>query len=203
MRAFAVVLTLACVATWGGLVVPATPPPPGMQTLWEFTYEFDLLEAGLPCNGGCHTQDDFTFEESGVIMGFDGWFIYDGNHPQPFTAIIFYDYDGRPSGRKWMADIADVTDIDTGDDAGDFDVYLTELRLDEEDYVFIEAGETYWLELFWTGFIECWWLCALGGNAHCNGDEYYLSTFFTILGIPSGEGVEPASWGEIKAGFSD
>jgi hypothetical protein len=200
MRVF-LALILIGAAAWGGAVERAAPPPTDLQTLWEFPYEFDLLEASLLCNGGNHTQDYFTFEESGVIRGFDGWFIYDGNHPQPFEAIIFFDYDGRPGGRKWMADIADVTDIDTGDDTGDFDVYRTELRLDEEDYVFIEAGETYWLELFWTGFIDCGWLCSLGGNAHSNGDEYNLSTFFRILGVPSGEGVEPMSWGEIKATF--
>ena len=102
-----------------------------------------------------------------------------------------------------MADITDVTDIDTGDDLYGVDVYHTKLLLNEEDYIFIEAGETYWLELYWTGFIDCGWLCENVGNARQNGHEYYLSTFFRILGTPSGEGVEPASWGEIKAGFSE
>lgn len=203
MRAFVVVLTLACAAAWGGAVFQAAPPPPDLQTLWEFPYEYELLFSGLASNGAFHTQDDFILESSGVVKGFECWFIYDGNHPQPFTASIFYDYDGRPSGRKWMADITDVTDTDTGDDLGDFDVYHTQLLLEEEDYVFIEAGTTYWLELYWTGFYYGVWLCALGGNAHQNGDEYYLSTFFRILGTPSGEGVEAASWGEIKAGFSE
>jgi len=204
MRAFVVALTLACAAAWGGEVARAAPPPPSLQTLWENPYDYELLVAGLCSNGGDHTQDDFTFEESGVIMGFDCWFCYDGNHPQPFTATIYYDYDGRPSGRKWMADITDVTDTDTGDTWGeedDLEVYHTQLLLEDEDYVFIEAGTLFWLELYWTGFYYGVWLCESGGNAHHNGDEYNLSTFFTILGVPSGEDLEPASWGEIKATF--
>jgi hypothetical protein len=201
MRVFTVVLTLACAAAWGGIVVPTAPPPPDLQVLWEFPYEYELLVGGLKSNGGTHTQDDFALENSGVVKGFDCWFTYDGNHPQPFTATMFYDYDGRPGGRRWMAYITDVTDTDTGDDFYDDDVYHTRLLLDEEDYVFIEAGETYWLELYWEGFITGCWLCAGGGNAHCDGDEFNLSTFFTILGTPSGEEVQTASWGEIKAGF--
>ncbi len=201
MRALVLALIVIGAAAWGGGVARTAPPPPDLQVLWENTYDYELIAGSLRSNGGYHTQDDFIFGESGVIMGFDCWFCYDGNHPKPFTAIIFYDYGGNPSGRRWMADITDVTDIDTGDDSYGDDVYRTELRLDEEDYVFIEAGTTFWLELYWNGLLNGYWLCEMGGNAHCNGDEYNLSTFFTILGVPSGEGVQSASWGEIKASF--
>ncbi|MCX7021441.1 MAG: hypothetical protein NTW26_04030 [bacterium] len=202
MRAFVLVLTLACAAAaLGGVSATPAPPPPDLDVLWENPYDYELLVYGLLSNGSDHTQDDFTLEESGVVKGFECWFCYDGNHPQPFTATMFYDYDGKPSGRKWIADISDVTDTDTGDDFGDLDVYHTKLLLDEGDYVFIEAGATFWLELYWTGFYYGVWLCESGGNAHFNGDEYNLSTFFTILGVRSGEYVEAVSWGEIKATF--
>jgi hypothetical protein len=200
MRAVVLVTLVCLMAALGGAVGTQTPPP-DLEVLWEFPYEYELVVSALRSNGGYRTQDDFIFENSGVVKGFECWFCYDGNHPKPYEGTIFYDHNGWPGSRYWIADITDVTDTDTGDDWYDFDVYRTTLLLDEEDYVFIEAGELLWLELYWDGLLNGYWLCALGGNAHCNHHEYNLSTFFTILGTPSEEGVESASWGEIKASF--
>jgi hypothetical protein len=201
MRAFILVLTLACAAAWGGDMVRAAPPPPGLDVLWANPYEYDWLTYGFSSSGGHDTQDDFTLENSGVVKGFECWFIYETDHPKPFTATIRYDTGGDPAGTLWTADITDVTDTDTGDDWSGFNVYRTELLLEEDDYVFVEAGTTFWLELYWTGVPSGSWLCEDIGNLHFDGDIYDFSAFFIILGTPSGEDVQTASWGEIKATF--
>ncbi len=202
MRWINIVMVFIVGAAFAGGEYAVHPAPPLPYVLWANQYDYELLTQALPSNGGNRTQDDFELENSGWIKGFECWFIYNGNHPQPFELTIRYDHYGRPGGTFWTAYVTDVTDGDTGDDFWEYDVWHTQLLLDEEDYVYIEAGTPYWLEIFWTGFISGYWCCGDGGNAHWNGVEYPLSVFFTVLGTP-GSGVEESSWGEIKAGFTE
>ena len=200
MRAFVLALIVTCAAAWGGAAVGTAVPPPDLDVLWENPYEYDWMTYAFFCSGGHHTQDDFTFEESGVIMGFEGWFGYKTEHPKPFTATIRLDSGGNPGGILWTADITNVGDYYTGDSFWDQDVYRTLLTIDEEDYVSIGAGTTYWLDLYWTGLHPGYWLCEDIGNLYSLDEHYDFSAFFTILGSPE-SGVEPMSWGEIKATF--
>jgi len=202
MRAFVLVLTITfAVAALGGVSATPAPTPPDLDVLWSNPYEYEWLTFGFPSNGGHHTQDDFILDNPGVVKGFECWFCYDGNHPQPFTATIRYDSGGNPGGTLWTADITNVGDYYTGDRFWDLNVQRTLLLLEEEDYVLVEAGRPFWLELFWTGFYHGYWLCEDIGNLYCNDYRYDFSAFFTILGTSSGEDVEAASWGEIKATF--
>jgi hypothetical protein len=185
-----------------GLVSPC-PEASDLEVLWANPYDFALLSWILESWGDYRTQDDFILTSSGWVKGFECWFLYaDSPHPQPFEVTLRYYDHGHPGDIFWTAHVTDVTDTNTGDDLFGFDVWHSLLLLDEEDYVFIEAGPPHWLEIYWTGYGGAW-CCEEDGNAYSDGREWDLSVFFTVLGTPSGAAVQPASWGEIKAEFSD
>ena len=200
-------LTFA-VAALGGVSATPAPPLPDLEVLWENPYDYELLYTALASHGYYHTMDLFTLENAGVVKGFECWFFYNYDYPVPFNAAIRHDNNGWPGDGLWTARITDVTNTFTGDEwwgeddwFEDSGVYHTLLLLEEEDYVLIEAGRPFWLKLQSTDYGA--WCCEEGGTAYYNGEIYDLSTFFTILGTPSGGNVESASWGEIKAGFSE
>jgi hypothetical protein len=174
-----------------------------LEVLWENPYEFELVSWILPSSGMYRAQDDFRLENFAWVKGFECWFLYaDSPHPQPFELTMRYDDIGSPGETFWTAYATDVTDTDTGDDLFGFDVWHTKIILDEEDYIFIDVRSWIWLEMYWTGYDGAW-CCEDGGNAYLNGVKRNLSCFFTVLGTPSGEDVEVASWGEIKAEYAD
>ncbi|MCK4593317.1 hypothetical protein KAU45_02360 [bacterium] len=193
--AFALGSTLA-----GGISSPFIDRS-NLEILWENPYEYWLVSWIIPSSGPSHAQDDFRLETFAWVKGFECWFLYGKNHPLPplpFELTMRYDDLGSPGDTFWTAYVTDVTDTDTGDDLFGFDIWHILLLLDEEDYIYIDVRSWLWLEIYWTGYSGAW-VCEDGGNAHYNGERLSLSCFFTVLGTPSGAGVEESSWGEIKA----
>ncbi|MCX7021440.1 MAG: hypothetical protein NTW26_04025 [bacterium] len=66
----------------------------------------------------------------------------------------------------------------------------------------VEAGTPFWLEIYSVAEHFDWGTRSTG-NLYYMWDQCDFSAFFRLLGTPLDTGVQTASWGEIKAGFSN
>jgi hypothetical protein len=174
-----------------------------LQVLWEDPYDFSLMNGAFASYGTFYTQDDFTLETDSVLQAVECWAIYMGepDHPQPFYVGLRYDHYGMPDGYYRASYSYDVEETYTGDDyMGMFPVY--HYRLNLIDDIGVDAGTPFWLEIYSVAEHFLWGARDIG-NLYFMWSEHPFSAFFRLLGTPLDTGVEAASWGEIKAGFSD
>jgi hypothetical protein len=193
---------LLCAVAFSAVPVSADDD---LEVLWEEPYDFSHLTEGFWSYGPYYTQDDFTLGTYSVLQAVECWAFYSPEepdyHPQPFHVNLRYDHYGMP-GQIYIASYSyDVEETYTGDDyQGRYPVY--HYRLNLIDDIGIEAGTPFWLEIY--SVAENFkWGARNQGNLYYMWNQYDSSAFFRLLGTPSGEEVQPASWGEIKAGFSD
>jgi hypothetical protein len=173
-----------------------------LEVLWEEPYDFSLLNGGFQSWGPHYTQDDFTLATDAVLQAVECWAFYweDSTHPQAFYVSLRYDHYGMPGGYYIASYSYDLEETYTGDDYQGRPVY--HYRLNLMDDIDVEAGTPFWLEIYSEADYFDWGV-RNGGNLYYLWNQYDSSAFFRLLGTPEETGVEPASWGEIKAGFSD
>jgi hypothetical protein len=175
-----------------------------LEVLWEEPYDFSHMTGCFWSYGPYYTQDDFTLETYSVLEAVECWALYcleePDQHPQPFVVSLRYDHYGMP-GQVYRADYSnDVDETYTGDDyMGMYPVY--HYRLNLTDGIGVEGGTPFWLEIY-SEAENFMWAARSYGNLYHQWNQYDYSAFFRLLGTPEDTAVEPASWGEIKAGFS-
>ncbi|MCX7022888.1 MAG: hypothetical protein NTW26_11585 [bacterium] len=174
-----------------------------LEVLWEEPYDLVRMNGGFGIYGEFYTQDDFTLETDAVLEAVECWAYYyfpdDDYHPQPFNVTIRYDHYGMPGGYYITTRTFDVEETDTGDDYHEYRVWHYRLNIDPRH---VDGGTRFWLEIR-TDARNCKWACKDVGNLYFQWNQWDKAAFFHLLGTPEDTRVQPASWGEIKAGFSD
>ena len=99
-----------------------------------------------------------------------------------------------------VSQVRDVEETYTGDNFQGKPVF--HYRLNLSNPMDVEGGTPFWLEIY-SQTENFQWGATNYGNLYFNWNEQPYSAFFRLLGTPEDTGVQPASWGEIKAGFSD
>ena len=177
-----------------------------LEVLWEEPYDLVLMNGAFPGWGPHYTHDDFTLETDAVLEAVECWAIYyfpdDDYHPQPFTVTIRYDHYDMPGSIYKAVRVYDVEETDTGDDYGYGDVYrVWHYRLNMGG-CHVDGGTPFWLEIR-TDAENFKWACRDVGNLYYQWNQWDKAAFFRLLGTPDDTRVEAASWGEIKATYSD
>ncbi|OGD74491.1 MAG: hypothetical protein A2Y64_01945 [Candidatus Coatesbacteria bacterium RBG_13_66_14] len=124
-------------------------------------------------------------------------------HPRPFDVNVRYDQYGMPGAYYFRTRVGgdDLEETDTGFDyQGKYTLYLYRLNLEEPCH--IEGGTPFWLEVR-SDAENCNWGSKPTGNLYYQWNQWDCAVYFRLLGTPDETAVQPASWGEIKAGFSD
>jgi hypothetical protein len=164
------------------------------------------MTGGFSSWGPHYTQDDFTLETDAILYAVECWAYYwhePDYHPQPFYVGLRYDHYGMPGGYYRASYCSHPEETFTGDVyMGKYPVYHYRLDLIDEFGIGIEAGTPFWLEIYSVAE-DFSWGTRHPGNLYYTWQQYDCSAFFRLLGTPLDTGVEPASWGEIKAGYSD
>ncbi|OGD74483.1 MAG: hypothetical protein A2Y64_01895 [Candidatus Coatesbacteria bacterium RBG_13_66_14] len=175
-----------------------------LEVLWDQGFDYESMIGGWMIYGEYYTQDDFTLETDAEIEVVEFWAYYYPEEPAyhlSFWANVRYDQYGMPGAyyfRDWVGP-DDLEEIDTGYDHGGHILYLYRLNIEP---CHIEAGTPFWLEIR-SEAENCKWGFETGGILYFQWDPWSQETFFRLLGTPDETSVQPASWGEIKAGFSD
>jgi hypothetical protein len=175
-----------------------------LEVLWDQCYDYLLMFGGWEIYGEYYTQDDFTLETDAEIEVVECWAYYypeEPVHPRPFDVNIRYDQYGMPGAYYFKDRVGsdDLEEIDTGFEHGGHPVYLYRLNIEP---CHIEAGTPFWLEIR-SDAENCKWGSKDIGDLYFQWYPVYCSAYFRLLGTPEDTGVQAASWGEIKAGFSD
>ncbi len=178
-----------------------------LEVLWEYPYDPVLMNRAFSSWGRYYTQDDFILEADSRVVFIEFWGIYspdDDYHPQPFWIIFRYDHYGMP-GRYFdgaRIPLQGIVETDTGEDYHGKTVYHYRIDLSGSP-MGIDAG-LWWLDIGaetenfkWGGRGQT------GGILYHQYLQYNASAYFRLLGTRDDTRVEAASWGEIKAGFSD
>ncbi|MCX7022386.1 MAG: hypothetical protein NTW26_08975 [bacterium] len=175
-----------------------------LEVLWDQCFDYLLMMGGFGIYGEHYTQDDFTLETDAEIEVVEFWAHYYPEEPAyhlSFWANVRYDQYGMPGAyyfRDWVGP-DDLEEIDTGFDYNGHILYLYRLHIEP---CHIEAGTPFWLEIR-SDAENCMWGIKGGGNLYYQWYQWHQATYFRLLGTPEDTGVQTASWGEIKAGFSD
>lgn len=175
-----------------------------LEVLWDQCFDYLFMNGGWQIYGEYYTQDDFTLETDAEIEVVEFWAYYypeEPAHRGSFWANVRYDQYGMPGAyyfRDWVGS-DDLEEIDTGYEYCGHILYLYRLNIEP---CHIEAGTPFWLEI--RSYAEnCKWGSKTSGNLYFQWYPVYCSAYFRLLGTPEDTRVETASWGEIKAGFSD
>jgi hypothetical protein len=176
-----------------------------LQVLWEEPYDFSSLTGGFADYGPYYTQDDFTLATDSLLQAVECWTFYypddSDNHPKPFYVRLRYDHYGMPGGYYITSYAYDVEETYTGDVyMGRYPVYHYLLNL--EDTLGIDGGTPFWLEIY-SQTENFQWGARNTGNLYFMWNEQPYSAFFRLLGTPLDTDVQTATWGEIKATYSD
>ncbi|MCK4595049.1 hypothetical protein KAU45_11140 [bacterium] len=193
------------------LCVVALSAVPGLaddelEVLWEDPYDLPIMNSVWASWGPYYTQDDFTLDTRSLLKVIEYWAIYyypdDDDHPQQFTFSIRYDHYGMPGGWKkvFRPPLRNIEETDTGDVYLGYTVW--HYRVDLGSGFRLDGGTPWWLEIY-SDAENFKWGARSQGNLHHQWNQWDKSAFFRILGTPDDTRVEAASWGEIKAGFSD
>ncbi len=188
---------LLCTVTF--LVTTGLAEP---DVLWEQPYDFPLMTTGFWCYGPYYTHDDFTLDTDSALEAVECWGFYSStsDNPQPFNVALRYDHYGMPGSYYDWTYVTDVEETYTGDNFQGKPV--VHYRLSWSNPMDVEGGMTFWLEI-WSYADYFKWGAEDGGLLYYQWNPAERSAFFRLLGTPEDTGVQPMSWGEIKAGFSD
>jgi hypothetical protein len=172
------------------------------QVLWENPYDFSLMTAGFWSYGPYYTHDDFTLDGNSSLEAVECWGFYSSgsDNPQPFNVALRYDHYGMPGSYYDWTVVTDVEETYTGDKFQGKPVF--HYRLNFPDPMDVEGGMPFWLEI-WSYADYFKWGAEDGGLLYYQWNPVERSAFFRLLGTTGEPGVQAASWGEIKAGFSD
>jgi hypothetical protein len=199
-------LALSAALSFTGAVGVSSPhrADDDLQVLWEEPYDFSYMTGGFSSWGPHYTQDDFTLETDAIISAVECWAYYGvepDHHPQPFYVGLRYDHYGMPGGYYAASYSPHPEETYTGDVyMGIYPVYHYLMNLIDD--IGVEAGTPFWLEIYSVAE-DFSWGTRHPGNLYYTWQQYNCSAFFRLLGTPLDTGVDPASWGEIKAGYSD
>jgi hypothetical protein len=186
------------------VTLSATPGPADddPEVLWENPYDFPLMVTGFWCYGPYYTHDDFILETDSELQAVECWAFYSSmsDNPQPFNVALRYDHYGMPGSYYDNRHVTDVEETYTGDNFQGKPVF--HYRLNWNDPMDVEGGETFWLEI-WSYADYFKWGAEDGGLLYYLWNPVDCSAFFRLLGTPDDTGTETMSWGEIKAGYVD
>lgn len=156
------------------------------EILWEYDFDYGLMDNAYYAYGSWHVQDDFIVDGmAGTVQGFEWWSLYLGAHPVDMDLHIFSDSGGTPdtSDELWTATYLPEEE-DTGYDMFGVDIWHDWVDLDEADYFEAEADTYYWLEVHCVTSNTFGWACNDGaGNAHQNGSNTGAANFFIVNGV--------------------
>ncbi|MCX7021457.1 MAG: hypothetical protein NTW26_04120 [bacterium] len=174
-----------------------------LQVLWDQCYDFAFMNGGWGIYGEYYTQDDFTLEMDAEIEAVEFWAFYSPEepaHPRPFDVNVRYDQYGMPGAYYYRTRVGgdDLEETDTGFDYNGHTLYLYRLNIEP---CHVDGGTQFWLEIR-SDAENCKWGSKTTGNLYYQWNQWDVAVYFRLLGTPVA-GVETASWGEIKAGFSD
>jgi len=175
------------------------------QVLWDQCYDYQFIHGGKWIYGEYYTQDDFTLETDAEIEVVEFWAYYypeEPAHPRPFEANVRYDQYGMPGAYYFRTTTGgdDLEETYTGFDyMGYLRVYYYRLNIVPQH---VDGGTPFWLEIR-SDAENCRWVMKSGGNLYSQWYQWDEAVYFRLLGTPEETNVQPMSWGEIKAGFSD
>jgi hypothetical protein len=175
-----------------------------LQVLWDQCYDFLFMNTGFEIFGEYYTQDDFTLETDAELEVVECWAYYypdEPAHPRPFEVNVRYDQYGMPGAYYFRDRIGgdDLEETYTGFDYHGHPLYQYRLNIEP---CYIEAGTPFWLEIR-SDAENCRWGAKDPGNLYYLWYPWDKAAYFRLLGTPEDTLVQPASWGEIKAGFTD
>ncbi len=174
-----------------------------LEVLWDQYYDFGFMNGGFGIYGEYYTQDDFTLETDAELEAVECWAYYypeePDYHPQPFNVTVREDHYGMPGGYYFTPRTFDVEETYTGFDYHGHPLYHYRLNIEPRD---VDGGMTFWLEIR-TDAENCNWGCKTTGNLYYQWNQWNKAAFFRLLGTPDDTRVEAASWGEIKAAYSE
>jgi hypothetical protein len=174
------------------------------QVLWDQGLDYESMNGGWMIYGEYYTQDDFTLETDADIEVVEFWAYYYPEEPAyhlSFWANVRYDQYGMPGAyyfRDWVNPVY-VEEIDTGYEYCGCILYQYRLNIEPQH---IDGGTPFWLEIR-SDAENCKWGFENGVILYFQWDRCSQDTFFRLLGTPDESNVEPASWGVIKAVYSD
>ena len=160
------------------------------------------MTAGFACYERFFTHDDFTLETDSALEAVECWAFFDPSFSehQPFCVSLRYDHYGMPGGYYRNLYITDVEKTYTGDNFQGKPVL--HYRFNWQDPMGVEGGTPFWLEIYSEADYFNW-AARDEGNLYWQWNQFDKAAFFRLLGTPEDSRIQPASWGEIKAGFSD
>jgi len=196
-----ITILLLVVVAFSAVPAPADDDP---QVLWDQCYDYQFIHGGKGIYGEYYTQDDFTLETDAELEAVECWAFYypeEPAHPRLFYVNVRYDQYGMPGAYYFRTTTGgdDLEETYTGFDYHGHPLYHYLLNIEP---CHIEAGTPFWLEIR-TEAENCTWGSKTTGNLYSQWYQWDEAAYFRLLGTPEESNVEPASWGEIKAGYSD
>jgi len=175
-----------------------------LQVLWDQCYDYLFMNGGWGIYGEYYTQDDFILDTDAEVEAVEFWAYYypeEPAHPRPFEANVRYDQYGMPGAYYFRTRVGgdDLEETDTGFDYQGHPLYHYRLNIEP---CHIEAWTPFWLEIR-SDAENCRWGSKTIGDLYFQWNPVQCSAYYRLLGTPEEPGVESASWGEIKATYSD